>query len=133
MARGDNPTVIREKETPPEGIAAPDKVLMCHPSPNIGYRWVPVALREKKEKWGFEFVRDFIPGDELGKDIRIEDLTPEQLREKADALAKLAENKANAAPQELKPAEKEHLAAKQKKDAEIAAMQDRAAKRGHKK
>ncbi len=130
MARGQNPTIVREKGTPPEGVAAEGKVLMCHPSANIGYRWIDNSSREKKEKWGFQFVRDFIPGDELGNDIRIEDLTPEQLQEKAAALTKLAENRKNMAPQELKPAEKKHLAAKKQKDDHLAAQQAKAEKRG---
>ena len=60
-------------------------------------------------------------------------MTPEQLRDKADALAKLADTKLAAGPQELKPAEKEHLAAKKRQDDKIAADQARAAGKGLKK
>jgi hypothetical protein len=90
MARGDMPTVMREASTPPEGIASAGMVLMVHALK--GYRWIPGDERAGKERWGFEYVRDYMPGDELSA-LRLEEMTAEQLETKADALRGMAAKK----------------------------------------
>jgi len=57
MGRGDTPSILREKPTPPEGIPGPGKIYMVHPGK--GYRWIEAELRREKELFGYEFVRAF--------------------------------------------------------------------------
>ena len=113
MARG-GPVIRRSLDTPPEGVPDDTKILMVHPGK--GYRWIPKELREKKEAWGFEYVRDYSSTDELNTNTRIEDMTPEQLREHSTQLEAYAKQKETDA-KKAGPAEQAYLRRKAEKDA----------------
>ena len=129
MARGDAPSVTRAKLQPPEGIPAPDKVLMVHPG--CGYRWILKAEQPKKEKWGYAFVRDYSPNDELGNIVELGGLSKDELREKSRMLMEMADG-----PEKVKAptteAEKKYLAKLAKEKQAEKAREDRAKGKGAK-
>jgi hypothetical protein len=120
MSRG-GPVVRRLAADPPEGIANPGKILMCHPSK--GYRWIEEGDRSVKEGWGYQYVRDYHPSDEFNKSARLEDMTPAELREHAHKMEEYANVKEKSAQKESEAEQRYNalLARKRRKDAEDAA------------
>jgi len=125
MSRGEKPAIKRTSDTPPEGIPAPGLILVVHAGK--GYRWVPAELRKKKERHGYEFVREYAAGDEIAA-MPLEDMTPDQLRARAEVMQKMAGDKDAQAERKLNDTEKEYAANEAKKAAEEAARKARASK-----
>jgi ABC-type Fe3+-hydroxamate transport system substrate-binding protein len=132
MARGDSPAIVREKPTPPEGIPSPEKVLMVHPSANIGYRWIPKELQAKNERWGYTYVRDYEPTDEIGKVVNLADLSSEELEKKAKAILDMAKAR-KTEEKVLTKTEEIYRKAKAEQDAVLEENEKRSARRGLKK
>ena len=65
-------------------------------------------MRQKKEDWGFAYVRDYSPTDELGSNINLSGLSPEEMKEKAAMLLKMSETK-KTEDRQLSKAEKEYI------------------------
>ena len=108
-------------------MPSPEKVLMVHPGK--GYRWIPKELKEAKLKWGYEYVRGYVSGDEL-EGMELDEMTPEQLESRAEAMRRLAQNMKDRAEGKV---EKQYKAKKAADEAEAKSQAARASSKGFKK